>query len=148
VLADIALGVAPRAVEATDPVEPVDEGVISRRVLEDLVELQLGDEFVALFIDECLRDSVICIGDLEKSAQAGQWDAFRDQCHALKGVAGNMGATRLAAGASDAMRLGNWELAREWRQRVLGLREQLDTARAALKLRPKPAREEVEPDRR
>ncbi len=151
VLADIALGVAPQPVATVDRVdhaETADEGIVSRRVLEDLHELQLGDDFVALFIDECLRDSLICIGDLEKTAQAAQWDAFRDQCHALKGVAGNMGATRLASVASEAMRLGNWELTREWSQRVLGMREQLEKARAALKLRPKQVRNEVEPDRR
>jgi two-component system sensor histidine kinase RpfC len=58
---------------------------------------------------------------------------FRDHCHALKGVAGNMGAVRLASAASESMRLGNWQLAREWRQRIKGLREQLETARVALK---------------
>ncbi|MBN8480229.1 MAG: response regulator [Xanthomonadales bacterium] len=147
-LADIALGEAPQEVAAFNHAETVDDDIVSRRVLEDLDELQLGDDFVALFIDECLRDSLICIGDLEKTAEAGQWDAFRDQCHALKGVAGNMGATRLAGMASEAMRLGNWELSREWRPRVLGLREQLEKARGALKSRPKQVRDEVEPDRR
>jgi two-component system sensor histidine kinase RpfC len=58
---------------------------------------------------------------------------FRDHCHALKGVAGNMGAVRLAGAASESMRLGNWQLAREWRPRIKTLREQLETARVALK---------------
>jgi two-component system sensor histidine kinase RpfC len=101
-----------------------------------------------LFIDECMRDSLKCIADLEKTGQAEHWDAFRDQCHALKGVASNMGATRLAAAASEAMRSGNWELSREWRQRILGLREQLEKARGALKARPGQVRSEMEPDRR
>ena len=89
-----------------------------------------------------------CIGDLEKTAEAGQWDAFRDLCHALKGVASNMGAVKLAGAASETMRLGNWELAREWRSKVLGLREQLEKARIALKAPLQPARSEMEPDRR
>lgn len=69
---------------------------------------------------------------MEGYAESGQWDAFRDGCHALKGVAGNMGAVHLAATASDTMRLGNWQLPREWKPRVRLLREQLEAARAAL----------------
>jgi two-component system sensor histidine kinase RpfC len=80
-----------------------------------------------------MRDALKSIGELEKTGAAGQWDMFRDHCHALKGVAGNMGAVRLASVASEAMRLGNWQIAREWRQRIKTLREQLEVARIALK---------------
>jgi two-component system sensor histidine kinase RpfC len=107
--------------------------VISRVVLEELAELQLGTGFVGLFVEECLRDALKTIGDLERSGAAAQWDTFRDQCHALKGVAGNVGALHLASAASDAMKLGNWQLPREWQARVRQLREQLEMARLALK---------------
>jgi two-component system sensor histidine kinase RpfC len=106
--------------------------VIAPDVLRELGELQLGPDFLALFVAECLRDALTNIGELEKSGTAGRWDAFRDACHALKGVAGNMGAVQLAASASEAMRLGNWQLPREWRERVRRLREQLESARASL----------------
>jgi two-component system sensor histidine kinase RpfC len=106
---------------------------IAPDVLRELGELQLGADFLALFVSECLRDALTIIGELEKSGAAGHWDAFRDACHALKGVAGNMGAVQLAASASDVMRLGNWQLPREWRERVRRLREQLEGARASLK---------------
>ena len=57
---------------------------------------------MALFIDECMRDALKTIGELEKSGKTANWDMFRDQCHALKGVAGNMGAMRLVErGVSD-----------------------------------------------
>jgi two-component system sensor histidine kinase RpfC len=105
---------------------------ISPQVIEDLAELQLGDDFVGLFVGECLSDAQRTIGEMEDHAASGQWDAFRDGCHALKGVAGNMGAVQLAASASDAMRLGNWQLPREWKPRLRLLREQLEAARAAL----------------
>lgn len=108
-------------------------GVISLAVLEQLAELQLGPGFVDLFVEECLRDALQTIGDLERSGASAQWDTFRDQCHALKGVAGNVGALRLASAASDAMKLGNWQLPREWQARVRQLREQLEMARLALK---------------
>jgi two-component system sensor histidine kinase RpfC len=134
-LADVALGssesqIQPAQIAAQAAAE---EQVISRNVLEELKELQLGNDFLALFIDECMRDALKSIGELERTGASAQWDMFRDHCHALKGVAGNMGAVRLASAASESMRLGNWQLAREWRQRIKGLREQLETARVALK---------------
>ncbi|MBA8886018.1 two-component system sensor histidine kinase RpfC [Dokdonella fugitiva] len=122
----------PRA--STSPIEP--------EVLRELEELQLGTDFVSLFVDECLRDALTNIGELERTGAAARWDAFRDGCHALKGVAGNMGAIHLAEAAATAMKLGNWQLPREWRQSVRGLREQLEVARVALKGSPEHAEAE------
>ncbi len=152
-LADIAFGVTSElpkpvlVIPAGDGSEASSDELVSRRVLDELDELKLGGEFLALFIDECLRDSLKCIAALEKSADAAQWDAFRDQCHALKGVASNMGALRLAGAASETMRLGNWELSREWPAKIAGLREQLEKARAALKAPVPQSRSGKEPDR-
>ena len=114
-------------------------------MLDELAELELGPDFVALFVDECLRDSLKVIAELERSGAASQWDVFRDQCHALKGVAGNMGAQRLAGAASEAMKLGNWQLPQEWRARVRQFREQLESARSQLKAQV--PRLQSEPDR-
>ena len=137
-LADVALARADSESQSPAQVGPGRAtrgmgGVISLAVLEQLAELQLGPGFVDLFVEECLHDALQTIGDLERSAAAAQWDTFRDQCHALKGVAGNVGALRLASAASDAMKLGNWQLPREWQARVRQLREQLEMARLALK---------------
>jgi len=134
-LADVALGSSESQIKSAQIVAEAEAGeaVISRNVIEELAELHLGGDFLGLFIDECLRDALKSISELEKSGAAGQWDLFRDHCHALKGVAGNMGAMRLATAASEAMKLGNWQLPREWRQRLRGLREQLELARNALK---------------
>jgi len=138
-LADVALG---REAVATSGKPQIaanaesDEGqdpIISHSMLEELAELQLSDGFIGLFIDECLRDALKTIGELEKSGKAAHWDAFRDQCHALKGVASNMGAMRLANAASATMKIANWQMPREWRSRIVVLREQLEVARAALK---------------
>jgi two-component system, sensor histidine kinase RpfC len=104
--------------------------ILSEEVLRELGEL--GHGFVGLFVDECLRDALTTIGGLERSGEGAQWDLFRDQCHALKGVAGNMGAMRLMATASDAMKLGNWQLPREWRTRTRLMRSELEAARSAL----------------
>jgi len=89
----------------------------------------------------------IHLGELERTGAAAQWDLFRDHCHALKGVAGNMGAVQLAAAASDMMRLGNWQFPREWRHRIRGLREHLERARVALKAPVGTSEAERGPDR-
>jgi two-component system sensor histidine kinase RpfC len=57
-----------------------------------------------------------------------------------------MGAMRLSNAASAAMKLANWQMPREWRVRIVQLREQLEAARAALKPEG-PARLEGEGDR-
>jgi len=153
VLADVALGsTSDGQISQIRPAQVVAEAeaaeaVISRNVIEELAELRLGNDFLGLFLDECLRDALKSIGELEKTGAAAQWDMFRDHCHALKGVAGNMGAVRLASAASDTMKLGNWQVAREWRQRIKGLREQLELARVALKVPQVSAGAERGPDR-
>ena len=72
---------------------------------------------------------------LERSADAGEWDAMREHAHALKGVATNVGLVRVAALSGELMRLAEWQLAREWRQHVGTLRERLRQGRAALATR-------------
>ncbi|MEO7432430.1 MAG: ATP-binding protein [Dokdonella sp.] len=138
VLTEIAIGVdkqdaqpavARSVVASRDP----QEAAISSEALQGLAELQLGDDFVALFVDECLRDSLKIIGELSRCGATGHWDAFRDQCHALKGVAANMGACHLVADASASMRLPNWQLTRDWLSCVDGLRQQHERARVELK---------------
>ncbi len=148
-LADIALGSSESQIKPAQVVAEAaaSETVISRNVLDELKELQLGNDFLGLFLDECLRDALKSIGELEKTGAGTQWDMFRDHCHALKGVAGNMGAVRLASAASETMRLGNWQLAREWRPRIRTLREQLEVARNALKTASVSQESERGPDR-
>jgi two-component system sensor histidine kinase RpfC len=136
VLADVALAGGASGEGADRPAggrAGSSDEVISQQVLKELADLSLGDSFVKLFMEECLRDAMKCIGDVEKSCEAAAWDAARDQCHALKGVAGNMGAMQLAATASRMMRLGDWQLPADWRAQVQLMREQLEAARATLR---------------
>lgn len=155
-LAEIALGSATTMVKAvedesggvTNSAGAGADEIISNQVIEELREMQLGDAFLASFIDECIRDSVRCIADLEKAALEGNWEAFRDQCHALKGVAGNMGAVRLASRASEYMRTGQWDIARDWRSATEELSIQLERAKTALKLSLAQRKSEAEPELR
>ena len=114
------------------PLQRQDE-LIARTTLEELSDLKLDSDFMQLFVSECMRDAAKCICDLDVHGAGADWDKFREACHALKGVAGNVGAAKLAASASDAMKLPNWQLAREWRGRAKALHEQLDATRAALR---------------
>lgn len=134
VLAEIASGAKPdEAPKAVSAALPATDETVSREVLNDLEELHLGSGFVSLFVEECMQDALKCIGQLDALAEESQWDEYRDVCHALKGVAGNVGAMRLAQAASDSMRLANWQLAREWKMRNQGIRRQLDQAQNAFK---------------
>ena len=93
----------------------------------------LGEEFVQRFLGECARDARKCIADIHATGADGQWDAFRDACHALKGTAANMGAMRLSESASAGMRMPVEQLLREWRGLSNLLRQQLEQALAALR---------------
>ncbi len=129
------------------PAARVDSSeLISQAILDELADLKLGDDFVPRFVAECVRDARKCVADLDAVGATAHWDEFRDACHALKGVASNMGAIRLAETAGDAMRLPNWQLPKEWRGRVKLLRQLLETTQAALRQVSELDRKEGDPD--
>ncbi|MBW8366325.1 MAG: response regulator [Arenimonas sp.] len=132
-LAEVALGGA-EATALPGEREPgaADTVVLDDSVLAELVELNLGKDFVASFVRQCVHDSLRCLAALEQCGQAGDWDGFRDQCHALKGVAGNLGMSRVATMGYEVMQLPNGQLAKDWRARERGLRAQFELAREAL----------------
>ncbi|MEN1959789.1 ATP-binding protein [Luteimonas sp. MJ246] len=134
-LAAIAEGAAPSiAAQDAQPTGAglVDGSVISQHILDELREMGLGEQFVHRFLGECARDARKCVAELEVAGADGQWETFRDACHALKGAAGNMGAVRLSDSASQGMGMHSDELAREWPGMVRLLRQQLEQALTAL----------------
>jgi two-component system sensor histidine kinase RpfC len=136
-LAEIANGVqeAPAAA-AERAAGSLSAVVLDGTVLAELAELNLGQEFVANFVQQCLRDCLRCLSALEQCGQAGDWDGFRDQCHALKGVAANLGMSRVESLGGEIMQLPGWQLAKDWRPRERALREQFELAREALSRLP------------
>jgi two-component system, sensor histidine kinase RpfC len=133
-LAEIATSVPASALPAPEsaPAPRVEGEIIARATLDDLFDLKLGRDFLKLFVGECIRDAVKCIAELERYGTSGDWDGYRETCHALKGVAGNVGAVKLATSASEIMKLPNWQLPAQWRARTSELAHDLDDARAAL----------------
>ena len=117
--------------------EPSSRSTCSR----NCAELQLGDDFLRpvprRMPARCAEEHRRARGDRQRRA-SGTYSATH--CHALKGVAGNMGAVRLADAASEGDAAGNWQAARAnggiWSAL---LREQLEQAcgRAARARRPR-----------
>lgn len=113
------------------------DDVLDPQVLEEFDALGMGQEFEVKFIGQCLSDAQECIRRVESYGQQEQWEQIREQAHALKGVASNIGLIKLSAAAGEIMRLADWQVAREWRQRLSGLRERLEQGNIAVSARAK-----------
>jgi two-component system, sensor histidine kinase RpfC len=114
---------------------PPGDDVLDASVLDELSGLGMGQSFETEFVAQCLADAQACLRHYEQFGQAEQWDQVREQAHALKGVSSNLGLVRLAAASGEVMHMADWQVAREWRGRLNGLREKLQQGRAALATR-------------
>ncbi|MBF6025488.1 ATP-binding protein [Lysobacter niastensis] len=114
---------------------PVSDGTFDPSVLDELGALGMGDGFEREFIAQCLRDADGCVTALMEAGEREDWERVREQAHALKGVSSNLGLIKLAAVSGELMRLPDWQVAREWRQRLGGLNERLAQGKAALEAR-------------
>ncbi|MEG3190986.1 ATP-binding protein [Lysobacter sp. D1-1-M9] len=110
----------------------LSDGVFDGSVLDELCALGIGGAFEREFTAQCLRDAEACIETLAQAGERNDWERAREQAHALKGVASNLGLIKLAAVSGELMRLPDWQVAREWRSRLDGLNERLVQGRAAL----------------
>jgi len=119
-----------RAVATDAPV-----GVLDSSVLDELAAMGMGEEFEREFIAHCLADADGCIGAMSHSAEAADWARLRDHAHAIKGVAANMGLVKVAELGSELMRLADWQIRNEWRQRIAMLNAALTQGRDALAAR-------------
>lgn len=135
-LAEIASNVRSAAPSAAARFQPMaGDEVFDPGVLDELGALGMGEGFEREFIEQCLRDAAGCIEALSVASEREEWSRVRDQAHALKGVSSNLGLVKLAAVAGELMQLPDWQLAREWRQRLAGIKERLAQGRAALAAR-------------
>jgi two-component system sensor histidine kinase RpfC len=110
-------------------------GVLDSSVLDELASMGMGEEFEREFIAHCLADADGCIGAMQHAAEAADWARLRDHAHAIKGVAANMGLVKVAGQGSEMMRLADWEIRNEWRQRIAMLNAALTQGRDALNAR-------------
>lgn len=114
---------------------PSANGVFDQRVLDELESLGMGEAFEREFVGQCLIDADACIDGMRLAGDLEDWQQLREQAHGLKGVSGNLGLNKLASASGELMRLADWQTAREWRQRLAGLRECLAHGRTALAAR-------------
>ncbi len=94
-----------------EPSEPSGIARTRPAMLEELAQMNLGDEFLVEFVEQCLRDANGSLLELDRTARKNNWGDYRDAAHSLKGVAENLGASAISERcaammhASDAMLL-------------------------------------------
>ncbi|MCW4455154.1 response regulator [Flavobacterium sp. MXW15] len=111
------------------------DSVLDPGVLDELASLGMGEGFEREFIRQCLNDADGCLGGIAHAAESGNWERLREHAHAIKGVASNLGLVRLAAQGGEMMRMADWQLKAEWRQRHAQLNASLSEGRLALDAR-------------
>lgn len=134
------------AAPASAPMRLGDE-ILDLTVLDELSALGMGDVFEREFIAQCLNDADGCIGAMAHAMEQETGENLRDHAHALKGVASNLGLVKVAAAASELMRLSDWQISREWKQRLAALNSYLAQGRSALETRARQQSSEHGSDR-
>ncbi len=110
------------------PVSDVPEG----GVLQDLIEMNIGRVAVQELLDQCLKDAARSLSGFERAGSARDWEQAREDLHALKGVAANLGANALAERCGALMRETSTSLAANWRRELGKLSALLESASAVL----------------
>lgn len=134
-LADIATNDQLRATAPVVHVSVAPDGVLDPGVLDELASLGLGEAFEQEFVRQCLEDARQCIEVAAADGERADWVHLREQAHAIKGVAGNLGLVRVAHRAGEVMRMADWQLKTEWRERINQIRTGMKEGRAALEAR-------------
>ena len=113
----------------------VADGRFDPSVLDEFSSLGMGEDFVRKFVAQCLEDMAACLKRLEAAGEAEDCAAMRDHAHALKGVASNLGLVRIASQGGELMRLPEWQLRRDWKQRLEVLTHEYRLGRQAVAAR-------------
>jgi len=82
-------------------------------VLQELAAMQLGDEFLRQFVEQCLRDLGRCMSQIQQAAANNDGEAMHEVAHAMRGVAENLGARPLAERCQELMRQGVAQLVQD-----------------------------------
>jgi len=112
------------AIRAPLPVAPAaaeQAPAIGLDVVQELIALNLGEGFVAGFVEQCLRDAGQCMTDLERCGAAADWEGMREAAHALKGLGQNFAARAVGEACDGIVRAGDLVLRNDWRRRVAQL---------------------------
>lgn len=108
-----------------------DHGPIDRIALDDLAQLG-GDDFVREVIDQFVDDLVGILQGLSRAVEAQNYRAFRDDLHALRSGAANVGARNVFQFCLKWREIDPQELARCGDSHLQTLRDELEQARVLL----------------
>lgn len=109
---------APQEIGASSaPIDP--------EAINDLLNLG-GQEFVNEIVDQFVTDSVSILQSLSDAVARGDEAAFRDQAHALRSCAANVGAQRMRKLCLDWREIDAQELAIEGERHVRELEDELN----------------------
>ena len=100
----------PEGESAVAPSGGRDTGVT---VLQELAGMQLGDDFLRDFVEQCLRDLGRCMSNAQQAAAQRDGEALHEAAHAMRGVAENLGAGPLVERCRELMRLPTETLRRD-----------------------------------
>lgn len=95
-------------------VQDYKEGSFRPEVLRELAAMNLGEEFLNHFVEQCLQDAERCLTSIEQACAANDWDLVRESAHAMKGISENLGADIVSTICSQIMRANSIELSRDW----------------------------------
>jgi len=134
-LADIAAQRGRRSATLPQRPQAPADAVFDPGVLDELAAMGMGEAFEREFVAHCLADADGCIGAMAHAGESADWARLRDHAHAIKGVACNTGLVKVAEQGSELMRLADWQIRNEWRQRLSMLNAALTQGREALAAR-------------
>ena len=90
-------------------------------VLQELASMGLGEAFLREFVEQCLRDIGRNMLLMQQAAAQADHAAMREQAHAMRGVAENIGAAALVGRCQEIMRLDDGALAQRAERLVRNL---------------------------
>jgi two-component system sensor histidine kinase RpfC len=134
-IAEIAAGGTVGKLDEARTVTSMAPAVLDPEVLDELAALGMGRAFEADFVGQCVADARVALARMRRAGDEDDWEEMREQAHALKGIAGNLGLVQLAAHAGEVMKTNGFELARQWQQHAAILAERLRNGEQALAAR-------------
>jgi two-component system sensor histidine kinase RpfC len=114
--------------EPADERSTADDVTIDPSILRELADAASDRQFLPRFLRSSFEDAHTALDRLQDAGRSGDWNAYRDQAHALRGIAANMGVVRVAAMAAGAMRRDALSLPAAWSSECAGIGAALDHA--------------------
>lgn len=126
---------SPMSLSSTESTRDTSRGeslVMDLERINEVVELAPDRGFLKRMLRNLCQDSQKVLDSMEQASIQGDRQLYRDQAHALKGSAANLGLNRLRDLALQAEQLPRDRLVREGAQQVHLLREALEQAETFL----------------